>query len=365
MAESTPVEIGSEKKRTMWTKAFAIVFITALLMYFGLQMTNSYFGKLINSFNVAPFVIGTVTSSYAATSLIMKFVAGPIIDAWNRKRILMVTMGLMAISFFGYGFATSLPAIIVFRLLQGISMSFVTSILAVLAANTSGGSKVGTGIGVFSMTQAAAQMIAPTISTSVATFTGNHHLPMLIGGVLVVISIVFSTRIILSKSDIGGRKPVFKPSTMLAKECALPAIIAFLMELSFYNVTTYLFVYATELDPSPEMAAGIGLYNLFYSGVAFLTRPLYGKLLDRFGFVRIIIPALVIFGIVFVLYSFAAELWQFWQSACSPDSAMGRHRRSSRASASSSCRPSAAVRAFRRGMSRRMPETSSDRPLPA
>ena len=55
----------------------------------------------------------------------------------------------------------------------------------------------------------------------------------------------------------------------------------------------------------------IGIYFTVYACTLLLTRPLIGKLSDKFGVIKILFPAMVCFMAAYWLISFASALWMF------------------------------------------------------
>jgi MFS family permease len=69
----------------------------------------------------------------------------------------------MAISFFGYSISTSIFMIIAFRLVQGACQAFTTTCCLALATDSLPPDKIGSGISIFSLSQAISQATAPGI----------------------------------------------------------------------------------------------------------------------------------------------------------------------------------------------------------
>lgn len=66
---------------------------------------------------------------YALTALIFKILSGPIVDTYNKRHVGAITMGIMALSFFGYALSTNVPMLISSRLIQGVGQAFTSTCL--------------------------------------------------------------------------------------------------------------------------------------------------------------------------------------------------------------------------------------------
>ena len=112
---------------------FISVFICSVLFNLSAQMSNSLLSLYAKSTGAPADQIGQLMSMFALTALIFRFIAGPMMNAYNRKYLLMMAMILFGTAYLGFSFspkiaeATGLNVILVmkgFRLLQGIGNAF-------------------------------------------------------------------------------------------------------------------------------------------------------------------------------------------------------------------------------------------------
>lgn len=271
------------------------------------QMMNSLVAKYANHLGAAASVVGLVTSMFAVTALIFKIVSGPAIDAFNRKWILAGAMCIMATAYFGYSLSNSVPMLIASRLIQGTGQAFTATCCLALAADTLPPEKYGSGIGIFSMAQAAAQAIGPTVALTLVNAVG-YNATFAIGGCIMLFAAFMATRVNTSKIEYKPFKITF--DNVFAKEAVMPAVMLFFLAMTFCVINSFLIIFGGE-----QGVENIGYYFTVYAATLLVTRPMIGKLTDRFGLVKILIPALFCFAGSFMIISISDSLWMFLLAA--------------------------------------------------
>ena len=305
--KSKTEDIEPELPTKILNKTFISILLANTSMLLAMMMGNSLIAKYADFLGAVPAVVGFVTGIFAATSLLFKSISGPAIDSFNRRLILMGATIIMAIAFFGFSISVSIPMMIFFRLLQGIGMAFFGPCCLALASDSLPKDKFGSGIGVYSMGQAAALAVAPSIALWLFGLFG-YRATFTIGGCMMIFAALVASMI---KNPKRNKKEFhISINNMLAKEAIIPTIILFILALAFTAIGSFLIIYAGVLG-----VENIGFYFMVYAGTMLFTRPVIGKLTDRLGIVKIIIPAIFCFAISFLIISYATVLWMFLLAA--------------------------------------------------
>lgn len=295
---------GSAK---IWNRLFTSIFIANACMNLSQQMMNSLVSKYADSLGAVAGVVGLVASIYSITALVFKIVSGPVIDTYNRRFVLAGTMTIMAVSFFGYAVSNTVPALIGFRLLQGVGQAFTSTCCLALAADTLPKERFGSGIGIFSMAQAASQALGPTIALALVDVFGYRSTFMIGCGIMVFAAVLaLNVKVPYKKT----KKFELSLKSIVAKEAILPACIIFLMSMTYFVVSSFLIVYAGKLN-----VEGIGYYFTVFAGTMLITRPMVGRLTDKYGLVKVVIPSLICFAASFLIISISTNLPMFLLAA--------------------------------------------------
>ncbi|MCU6736143.1 MFS transporter [Diplocloster agilis] len=302
----THTDLYPEKIKTdkIWNPLFTTVFVANIIMNLGLQMTNAIISKYADHLGSTATITGLVTSIFAVTALIFKLVSGPAIDTYNKKYILMFSMCILMIAQIGYCFSGTIPLLILFRLIQGAGLAFSVTCALALAADALPPEKFGTGIGYFSLGQVVAQALGPTIGLLLLELVG-YNTTFIIGAAVMFSGILAATRIRATHTT--TKKLVINLKSVIAKEAVLPALIMFLLTVAYYTINSFLVIYANGRG----VGAGIGTFFTVYAVTMLFTRPLIGKLSDRYGTVKVLIPALLCFALSFLIISYSASLPSF------------------------------------------------------
>jgi len=302
---AAPAEaLSGEAPAKIWNRTFISVFTANMILNFAMQMSNSIIGKYTRTFDVATAVIGLVTSLFGLTALIFKFFSAPAIDTGNRKWILTIAMLVIAAAMCGYSISFGVPMLVAFRLLQGAGQAFTATCALTVASDTLPPEKMGTGIGYFMMTGAISQTIAPTVSLKLADAIGFRATFAMAGG-LMLIGAFAASRIDLP----FVRTKKFKVSlkNMIAMEAVIPALILCCLSIAFYNISSFLAIYGDVKG----VGSNIGYYFTVYAVTMIFTRPLTGRLSDKFGPIKVMLPAMGCFAFSFFIISFASNMWMF------------------------------------------------------
>lgn len=277
--------------KTIWNPMFFSVFFASMALNLSQQMSNSQLSLYAKSLSTPADQIGTLMSMFAITALIFRFVSGPAINAFNRKALLAMGMGFMATAYFGFSQAPKIAAVIgvdtikvlyAFRLIQGVGNAFGNSCCMTMVADVLPKEKLTTGMGYFACAQVVSQSIGPTVGvylTKWLDFSGTY----IVVGCFMVAAILFAS----SSVKLAPRTPKpfnLKLSNMVCKEALVPAITTFFVAMGFTSINAFLLVYATERGVPEEQAS---LFFTVYSLSMLVTRPMVGKLTDKYGFVKV------------------------------------------------------------------------------
>lgn len=292
---------GRNDTKGIWNRAFTSVFIANAAMQMSQQMMNSTISKYADYLGASAHVVGMVVSTFAITAILFKIISGPAIDAFNRRNIQFGALFILAIAYLGYGLSYSVSSLFICRMIQGIGQAFTATCGLALAADALPEKKFASGIGIFSMAQAAAQAIGPSLGLALIDAVGFNR-TYFIGSMMMVAAAMLVLQIRLPERE---RKPFkIRAENIIAKEALLPAGILFLLAGSYCTINSFLIIYAEGKGIN-----SIGLYFTVYALTMLISRPMVGRLVDKWGLVKVIIPAMCCFACSFFLISFANHIF--------------------------------------------------------
>lgn len=293
----------------IWNPAFISVFAANGMMYLGQWMCNSIISKYTNYLGATATTIGFVSSAFAYTALLVKFVAAPTIDTFNKKWIAFLSIAAMAIAFAGYSIAWSIPVLIAFRFLQGCCQGFTATCCLALATDTLPHDKIGSGIGFFTLAQAICQAAGPTLGLHLMTRYG-YHVTFLVAACCTFTGAILTLTI--RTNYVRTKKFHLSIGSVIAREALIPAIILFFFSMTYSNINSFLVLYGEDRRMDTTQ---IGMFFTVYALTLLVSRPFVGKLTDKYGYVPILLPAMTLFGISFFIISISTKVWMLLVAA--------------------------------------------------
>lgn len=294
----------------LWNPMFLSIFCVNLFFQMGQQMSNSLLSLYAKSTGAPADQIGQLMSMFAVTALIFRFIAGPAMNSFSRKKLVAMSTLIMTTAYLGFSFSPKIAAALgvevvsvmkIFRLFQGIGNAFGNGCCLTIVADTLPRDKFTTGMGYYACAQVIAQSIGPTVGVFLRDMVGYNMVYIIFACIMT--GAFFATQII--KPAPQKRLPFrLKLDNIIAKECLVPAFINFLVGMGFTSINAFMLVYAEERGIS-----GASLFFTVYALTLLATRPTVGKLTDKHGFVKIALPGLMMTAISLVLIGFSSNLW--------------------------------------------------------
>lgn len=284
---------------------FAVFFLIYLMVNLGLDFGETLISPFAKTLGATPLLIGVVATGFTYGSLAFRFISGPIMDFFSRKRLLVGAVAIIAFSFLGEVFSTSVSMLVFFRILQGVGQAFTAPICLTLAAGVVSRKRIASGIGVLAIARGIATLFAPMIALKMSEVTG-YRKAFLAAVVIELISIVIVLLIpsgeVCSEAK-NKKKTRICFSNFLVKEAALPSLMQFFFMMAWSCVFAFLVVYGLQQG----WGSNVGLFNTVYGLVVFVAAPLGGYLVDRFG-TLLLLPMLALMSVSLWILSFSSSL---------------------------------------------------------
>lgn len=287
---------------------FLSIFFANMALNMGQQMSNSLLSLYANAIGAPADQIGQLMSMFAVTALAFRFISGPAMNSFNRKKLLAMAMGFMAAAYLGFGLAQPIASALgvgaitvlkFFRLCQGVGQAFGNSCCLTIVADTLPRDQFTTGMGYYACAQVIAQSIGPTVGVFMRDRFGYNITYFITFGVM-LLAIVVATQVKLAPRE---RLPFrLNPDNMIAKEALVPAAIMFFIHTGFTSINAFLLVYSEERG-----IAGGSLFFTVYALTLLVTRPIVGRLTEKLGFVKVAVPAVLLTVASLAMIGFAGS----------------------------------------------------------
>lgn len=290
--------------KSIWTKDFINIFILNFVMSMGQFMMNTLIPKYAYHLGAVATVVGVVTGIFAVTALALRPIAGPAMDYFKKNRLLTMAIGLITFAFILYGFSKSIPMLIAARLIHGIAMSVSAPLSLALVSNIVPYEKMASGLGVYALGSAISTAVGPTIGLRLVDTIG-YNATFFICAALLLLSFILSFQL---KADTPDRTERFKISLnkIIAPEVLLPTLVIFFLAFAHSGINSFIAIFG-ELNGVKE----IGLYFTASAICMIFIRPISGRIADKYGHDKSVIPGLFLFIVALILISFSNSLPMF------------------------------------------------------
>ena len=284
------------EKETIWSAPYVALMATNFFQSMAAFMTNTTLPLYLDALGAATSMVGIVVGAFAITALLIRPFAGPAFDSFSRKRLLLVAQAVIVVSLVGYGAVRSIPGLFCMRLLHGLGIGCFGPLAMSLVSEFLPVSRLASGISIYALAQSFAQVIGPAIGLWLAEAIGfsNAYFVSAASVVVAMVGVFFV-------KEKPRERPPYRLSLdrMFAREAVPKAAVMCLLSIAFAGITSYLVLYGALLG-----IEGMGTYFVVYALCLVATRPLFGKMADRFGAPRVLLVGVLFFAASYVM------LWQ-------------------------------------------------------
>lgn len=296
------------KRQTIWNRQYTMAFLANFMLCFSQQSVNTLVSSYAAFLGAGAVLIGAISGLYFGVAVAARPFSGPIINNCDKRKIMIYTYALGVITGVLYALSRSIAMFVIARILHGIEFAFVGSLNLTVASNSLPKDKLGTGIGVFGVSGAIATAIGPGMGIALyewATKNWNET----VGYMLVFfLSAGFMLLGLIPALLLDPCKPTKEERAALgawyksiaAKEAVIPAVLMCLLSMANILYTVYMVPYAAS-----KSIERVSLFFTVYAIFLLVTRPLCGKLVDRFGINKAIYPSVFVYALSFVMVATA------------------------------------------------------------
>ena len=291
------------RKESIWSIPYVVLMAVNFFQSMAAFMTSTTLPVFADSLGATTAMVGIVVSSFSLTALLIRPFAGPAFDSFSRKWLLIASQAIICVCMFLYGIASSLEAILAIRLVHGIGIGCSGPLAMALVSEYLPESRFASGISIYTLAQSFAQVTGPAIGLYLVNSIGFAPSYFLASGLL----LVAMAGILFIKEPFRERlRYELRPSRMFAKEALSKAAALVLLATSFACMTSYVVLYGYSLG-----VENMGIFFIVYALCLVVTRPISGKLADRFGPARILLIGVLCFALSYVALSLAHDLAGF------------------------------------------------------
>lgn len=246
----------------------------------------------------APFHILDLGGSTFASGLFLGFltyssavsapVTGALADRLGQRRILIISSIALAAFSIGYAVIPSYRVMLVLVIIHGIFWSGLLSASASYMTHLLPQSRRAEGIAYWGLSSIAAMAVAPTVGLWI--YKRGWMWLCIVGAVLNLVMAAIAWNLKPHEYPNGDRS--LRRGGLLEWRVLIVSISLFMYSFGYGGITSFTALYADANGVSPK-----SLYLTAMAIVILVTRPLAGRLGDRWGYKRVFIPCLVLISL--------------------------------------------------------------------
>ena len=269
------------RKATIWSMTYTSLLMASLFQSFAQTMMSTVIPLRADDMGATAQIVGAVNSAFALTALLARPFLGPAFDAFSKKRIGLLASSVIAASIVMYSFSANVNMLFAARLLHGLGIACSAPILMAMAGDSLPEEKMGTGLSIYGLAYAMASAVGPALGIYLIDLVGYEWSFRLAAGMVVLSFLIL---LFLKEPGAKTRKPYkLSLSRIFTREALLPSFLCMITSVPFTCITAFVAIYGNLRGVD-----GIGCYFTVYAVALLATRPIYGTLADRYGYIKII-----------------------------------------------------------------------------
>jgi len=263
-------------RERLWNRNYCKVMVANFTLFFAFYVLTPLLPLYLSEhFGATKDMIGLVLSGYTITALLFRPFSGYVVDAFPRKKVLMVAFGAFAIFFAGYLAASTLLLFTIVRTLHGGPFGALTVSNSTVAIDVLPSSRRTEGIGYYGLSNNLAMAIAPSVGIFIYQVTNSFEFLFWLALIVACCGWLVDSTVSLTPKACLPSRTLSLDRFFLVRGWLLGLnMVAF--GFSFGVLSNYLAIYGKEVM---GITGGTGTYFMLCSVGLILSRLQGGKAL--------------------------------------------------------------------------------------
>ncbi|MGZ9585743.1 MFS transporter [Paenibacillus marinisediminis] len=280
---------------SLWTRHFIAACLSNFFMFIShyiLIVTLPIF--VMDSLHGGQEQVGMIMTTFVLTTVIFRPLAGKWLDDRDKKKILMIGLGVYLVCMILYSFVHSYTVMLALRLVHGIGFGIAATATGAIATDLVPTQRKGEGIGYFGLFMSLAMVIGPFVGLTIIQHYNS--------GVMFMVCILFTalsfiSALMVKPAASNVHQKLIEPATgwrkFIEPNAVSIAIAGGLVAFAYSGITAYVSVYAKELG----LSAASSYFFMVFALLIVLSRPFTGKMFDRRGPHVLVYPGVLLFAL--------------------------------------------------------------------
>lgn len=281
----------------LWTKSFTLMTIGNLFLFNAFYMLYPTLPLFIKQIGGNESQVGLAMGAFMLSAVIFRPLVGGLLDRFGRRPFIVWGLLLFILAMYMYDWVGGIVVLMGLRILHGMSWAFSTTATMTAITDMIPSTRRGEGMGWFSTSMTLAMAIGPMFGIWVTQNLSYSSL-FLFAVVLAAIALLLmlDAKMPFRPQPDGRRIELFEKSVLPV------AASVFFLFIAYGGITTFVPLFAESIQVNS------GAFFMAFAATLALSRPISGKLSDRYGEIIVIVPALVITICALIVLSLSTGL---------------------------------------------------------
>jgi len=314
-------------KSRLWTRNFIVTttanFLIYLVYYLLFVITANH---AMNVLHASASEAGLASGLFILGGLAARLVSGRIIHSAGPRKILLTGLLIYLLTSLLYFTASTISILLIVRFLHGYGFGTSATATATIVAEALPEERKGEGIAYYSLSMTLASALGPLAGVLLNQHSSFNVILMCSTGLTVIclfVSIFVKLPGVSAGSHSAGshsaeglnaegpaaRVPAArKPSIhdFLEKSAVPISIVTFVIIFTYTSILAFMAKFA-ESTGIGSMISASSIFFLVYSLFVLMSRPITGRLFDKYGENSLIYPSIVVFAVGLAMLGFASN----------------------------------------------------------
>lgn len=245
---------------------------------------------------------GFASSAFIVGATIARLFSGMLVDAFGRKRCLVLSAIIVSLACIAYIPAHSLVLLIFVRIVHGAFYAIASTAVMAVAQSVIPAQRRAEGTGYFALGTTLAAALGPAAGVAI-TRSVDYVAVFELVTALSVIAIILAFFLRVPEEEHRGTRHGLR--SMIHPHAAPIGVFMLLVGVGYSGVITYINAYSRDYG----LETGAGLFFIAYAAISLIMRLFLGRLQDRNGDNLVVYSAVVTFAIGLGLLAGATSDW--------------------------------------------------------
>lgn len=285
----------------LWTKPFTLLILANLFTFMSFQMLIPTLPPHVQAIGGTEVQIGLVTTLFSLAAVMIRPFIGYILESQTRKKHVVIALMALLVVTALYPFLSIVTVFLVLRFMHGLAWGWSTTSNGTAAVDLIPSSRIGEGMGYFSLSITLGMIIAPSLGIFIFQQYDFRMLALISVTLGLIALLLLAVTEMSAPEGIGRDQLSFKSfsffKSLIEKRSWFPASVTFITTFGYGSIVTFIVIFAQE-----KGLEQVFLFYLLNALCATLVRPITGKWFDRRGpWSLIIVCAILAFAGMWVL----------------------------------------------------------------